>query len=157
MNPEVRVRESIKHLAPNQNRLTSLFDDEMLKDLHRLQKVLSQGNNGYCSETEVLRKALKFMLFHKDPVQKAKRQHTSPKLLGNCQVQSKSKVPLRYVAHQISLRDTRACQFTMLDGKKCNQKMFVQVHHLTPRSEGGLHTLHNLQTLCSFHHKLQHG
>ena len=33
----------------------------------------------------------------------------------------------------------------------------IDVHHLKPRSEGGEHTLANLATLCSAHHRMEHG
>ncbi len=32
----------------------------------------------------------------------------------------------------------------------------VEIHHVTPVSEGGLSTLENLMTLCSAHHRIEH-
>jgi hypothetical protein len=38
----------------------------------------------------------------------------------------------------------------------CRHAVFVDVHHLEPRSEGGRNTLENLVTLCSAHHRAIH-
>jgi len=38
----------------------------------------------------------------------------------------------------------------------CQQAVFVDVHHLQPRAEGGKDTLENLVTLCSAHHRAIH-
>jgi hypothetical protein len=38
----------------------------------------------------------------------------------------------------------------------CRHATFVDVHHLVPRAEGGTHTLENLMTLCSAHHRAIH-
>jgi hypothetical protein len=38
----------------------------------------------------------------------------------------------------------------------CRHAVFVDVHHLEPRAEGGGNTLENLVTLCSAHHRALH-
>jgi hypothetical protein len=38
----------------------------------------------------------------------------------------------------------------------CRHAVFVDVHHLELRSEGGRNTLENLATLCSAHHRALH-
>ena len=38
----------------------------------------------------------------------------------------------------------------------CRHAVFTDVHHLRPRSEGGVNTLENLLTLCSAHHRAIH-
>jgi hypothetical protein len=38
----------------------------------------------------------------------------------------------------------------------CRHAVFVDVHHLQPRSEGGRNTIENLVTLCSAHHRTIH-
>ena len=47
------------------------------------------------------------------------------------------------------------------DGKKCvvpdcNHATFLDVHHLTPRAEGGSHDPDQLFVLCSAHHRALH-
>jgi len=60
------------------------------------------------------------------------------------------------VAHQVSLRDRGECTFTGAHGK-CRESRWVDVHHLTPVSQGGTSVLDNLTTLCASHHRYLHG
>ncbi|MBI2605974.1 MAG: HNH endonuclease [Deltaproteobacteria bacterium] len=39
---------------------------------------------------------------------------------------------------------------------RCEQKRWLQVHHIKPVSLGGGNTLENLTTLCSGHHRMRH-
>lgn len=39
---------------------------------------------------------------------------------------------------------------------ECGAAGPLEVHHITPRSQGGSHRLDNLQTLCRYHHRLKH-
>ena len=68
------------------------------------------------------------------------------------------------------VRSTRATQTTppalrrqvlRRDGGRCRvpgcrNATYVDVHHLRPRSEGGMNTLENLATLCGAHHRAIH-
>ena len=48
-------------------------------------------------------------------------------------------------------RDQRRCQVP-----GCRNDMFLDLHHLQPRAEGGAHTASNLLTVCSTHHRALH-
>jgi len=61
-----------------------------------------------------------------------------------------------HVAHQVSLRDRGECTFTGAHGK-CRESRWVDVHHLTPVSKGGMSVLDNLTTLCASHDRYVHG
>jgi hypothetical protein len=51
----------------------------------------------------------------------------------------------------VLLRDQRRCRVP-----GCSHATFVDVHHITPRSEGGPNVAENLLTLCSAHHRATH-
>jgi hypothetical protein len=51
----------------------------------------------------------------------------------------------------VLLRDQRRCRVP-----GCTHATFVDVHHITPRSEGGPNLAENLLTLCSAHHRATH-
>ncbi len=48
-------------------------------------------------------------------------------------------------------RDHERCQVP-----GCTHATFLDLHHIVPRSEGGLHELENLITLCGAHHRAAH-
>ena len=48
-------------------------------------------------------------------------------------------------------RDRHQCQVP-----DCTNRLYLDVHHIIPRSQGGLHTEDNLVCLCSSHHRLLH-
>ena len=51
----------------------------------------------------------------------------------------------------VLLRDRQSCRVP-----GCKNSHFVDVHHVCARSEGGEHTLDNLVTLCTAHHRAAH-
>jgi hypothetical protein len=55
------------------------------------------------------------------------------------------------VRRLVRRRDHEAC---VVPGCRC--RVFVDVHHLDPRAEGGSHDPDNLSTLCAAHHKRVH-
>ena len=57
---------------------------------------------------------------------------------------------------KVFFRDKGLCQFKDTSGNACNEKRFIELHHIKPRSLGGPNTLENLTSLCSAHHKLIH-
>ena len=52
---------------------------------------------------------------------------------------------------QVMRRDRKRCA---VDG--CRNHIFLDVHHLAPRSEGGDHAPERLLSLCGFHHRKTH-
>ncbi len=61
-----------------------------------------------------------------------------------------------HVEHQVNLRDQNRCTYTNEDGERCEQRRWIEIHHITPLSLGGQNGLENLITLCSGHHKVIH-
>ncbi|MCM2280242.1 MAG: HNH endonuclease [Bdellovibrionaceae bacterium] len=58
--------------------------------------------------------------------------------------------------HHVHLRDQGSCQARLPDGAVCGSRVWLEVHHLTPRSEGGTDAVDNLLTLCRAHHQAWH-
>ena len=59
--------------------------------------------------------------------------------------------------HQVQLRDGGRC--TQLDarGNRCENRRWIDIHHIRARRLAGANTLENLVTLCSAHHRMEHG
>jgi len=67
--------------------------------------------------------------------------------------------------HAVQLRDQGQCTHVLLrkniktgkpDHGRCTQRRWLEVHHITPVSQGGTNTLDNLTTLCQTHHRQMH-
>jgi hypothetical protein len=58
--------------------------------------------------------------------------------------------------HQINLRDLRQCTETDSTGQRCQEKRWLEFHHVIPLEMGGQDTLENMTTLCWAHHRLLH-
>ncbi len=63
---------------------------------------------------------------------------------------NKSTIPPR-IRREILARDRHQCR-----RKGCNHTRFLEIHHITPRAEGGSNKIDNLVTLCTACHKLLH-
>ena len=60
------------------------------------------------------------------------------------------------IIHHVRLKDQGQCSFSDLNGKKCQNKRFLEIHHKKPVARGGSNTPENLTILCSAHHKILH-
>ena len=93
-----------------------------------------------------------------DPIQKAQRNLCSDKKQDEVP-QETLKVGRNIqaqVAHTLHIRDLGKCRFVYSNGKRCQNKRWIEKHHIKPVSSGGLSVAENLVTLCSGHHKYQH-
>ena len=61
----------------------------------------------------------------------------------------------RYIAAQVRRvvwrRDGGACAFVSNSGRRCNERAFVEFHHVDPHGVGGEPTVGNIQLLCRTH------
>jgi hypothetical protein len=59
-------------------------------------------------------------------------------------------IPAR-VMRAVWVRDRGRCAFVSKDGRHCNERAFVEFHHLVPHGAGGPPTVSNLQLRCKAH------
>ena len=55
------------------------------------------------------------------------------------------------VKRGVSARDRRRCAFVALDGRRCDERRFLEYHHVIPHAVGGKPTLDNIQLRCRAH------
>jgi len=55
------------------------------------------------------------------------------------------------VRRAVSARDARRCGFVSKDGRRCEERRFLEFHHVLPRAAGGLATVDNIQLRCRAH------
>ena len=58
------------------------------------------------------------------------------------------------VRRQALARDEARCTFVSKDGKRCEQRGWLQLHHEHPFARGGQPTLANIRVLCGPHNRL---
>jgi len=55
------------------------------------------------------------------------------------------------VKRLVSPRDQRRCAFVAPDGRRCDERRFLEFHHVVPYAAGGLPTAENIQLRCRAH------
>lgn len=175
--PKTSVEEGSRFISENLLELKAVISLETEQLLKRVQDLLSQSKGNAASFDEALKNMAKLYLEKNDPVLKAERV-LKKKIVRETQIDSQNdnsgtNLPgsqkdwsLRPVFerrpiptdihHEIYFRDQGECQQLGLDGKKCRDSRWIDVHHLVPVAEGGPDTVENLITLCKAHHQMEH-
>jgi hypothetical protein len=55
------------------------------------------------------------------------------------------------VRRQVDGRDARRCRFVAADGRRCDERRFLEYHHVVPYATGGPPTVDNIQLRCRAH------
>ncbi|MEQ1877905.1 MAG: HNH endonuclease signature motif containing protein [Bdellovibrionia bacterium] len=175
VNPGAARPERLKPVSENRWNVNLNASNELSDMLRRAQDLESQRLKRAATIEMTLEASLRSYLETHDPLQKAKRaEERQKKKVANSEQEQESatseqlqrtvsvarQIPRRPVAaklkHQINLRDEARCIHTDKNGNRCQEKRWIQFHHIVPVSRGGRDTLENLATLCFGHHKLVH-
>ncbi len=149
-NPKAIVREKIKPVAPERSEMRLGISVELERKIQRVREVLSRASKTHVTLEAALEEMVELFLERKDPVEKAKR--AKPKA---AKPSSGRSVPAA-VKHEVNRRDQGRCQALLPNRERCGSPLWVEQHHVLPRSQGGPHAPANLITLCSQHHKMRH-
>ncbi len=151
--PEQEAKTRIKPITENRSRLEVGISTELEAKLKRVCDLLSQKEKKNISIEAALDFLTKAYLDKHDPIKKAERNLGSDRNVPP--VKTGRAIP-SHVAHSVSLRDQRQCQYRYPNQQQCQNSRWVESHHLKQVAHGGLSTTDNLITLCSAHHKFQH-
>jgi hypothetical protein len=55
------------------------------------------------------------------------------------------------VRRRVDARDARRCRFIAPDGRRCDERRFLEYHHLVPHAAGGPPTVDNIELRCRAH------
>jgi HNH endonuclease len=55
------------------------------------------------------------------------------------------------VQRGVDARDVRRCRFVALDGRRCDERRFLEYHHVIPHAAGGQPTVDNIELRCRAH------
>ena len=94
---------------------------------------------------------------HKPPVSARSENADMPKNSPFSRTVKAKRRPLpANLKHDLIMRDQGRCTEHDQQGNRCENRRWLDVHHVVPIAHGGLDELANLRTLCSEHHKLEH-
>ena len=153
VNPRVTIRESIKPISNDLSKMTLRVGVETEKLIKRAQDLLSAQKGQNLNLEDALKLMAELTIQKLDKLERAKRN--AKKRTINQIIVSKRKIPAQ-IKHEVAIRDDGKCQAVLPNGENCNQSRFIELHHKIPYSNGGIHHVNNLITLCSVHHKFFH-
>ncbi len=172
-NPRAAVPESARYVSGKRLELRTGLDESVMIRLRLAQDQVSRSKGRAVSIEETLAVLADFYLAKNDPLEKAKRAVARSGLPGLKEVPAVkvrtvakvrtihgSREPLRTaipaaIAHVVRMRDDGRCQFKQGVGI-CGERRWVELHHPHAVSQGGVHSIENLITLCVAHHAHQH-
>ena len=147
--PEKSVKESTRYVAEERVELKLGISEALLKKLKRIQDL--ESKKSAASLEQALEAMADSYLQKNDPLEKAKRS----KPLAPARVNKNPRVIPANLYHAVQKRDQAQCTHQQ-EGKRCQERRWLDIHHKNPLSQGGETTLSNLTMLCRGHHQLVH-
>ena len=147
--PEKSVKESTRYVAEERVELKLGISEALLKKLKRIQDL--ESKKSAASLEQALEAMADLYLQKNDPLEKAKRS----KPLAPARVNKNPRVIPAHLHHAVQKRDQAQCTH-INQGKRCQERRWLDIHHKKPMSQGGLTSLENLTLLCKGHHQLLH-
>jgi hypothetical protein len=155
-SPTAPKPERAKPVGQDLYRVEFELTEEQMALFRRAQELASAKLKRNATLADTFAEMLPVYLDKNDPVRKADRSRDrSPDSTAKGSRRVPARIPA-HVRHQVHRRDRGCCQARMPDGTKCLARKWTQIHHLHERQNGGGHTLENLTTLCSAHHRMWH-
>lgn len=180
-NPKEAVVETLTYASESRLELKLGVSEEWAKLLSQTKDLLSQKNSRAVSTEEALLIVMNDFNERHHPLRKAERtiaraqrnvvstdkpqaQHQKQLRQKECDQKPKEMTPKRVgkreplkrsVIHFVNVRDQNQCTHISRSGR-CEQKRWLDLHHITPLARGGDDSIENLTTLCHAHHKMQH-
>ena len=158
VNPKSRVIEKLKPVAPSLSELKLGVSSETEAQLKRLQEIYSQKKQRFVTLAEVIALMTQDTLERIAPEKKlervrkpktvSSRKHSIP----NQPSHRRSPVPQRIKLQKLNEAQNQ-CTYTSSDGRRCEQRLWLELHHKRPVSQGGGNEKENLQFLCSSLHR----
>ena len=127
---------------------------EEYAQFRKAQDILSQKLKKSATAEETLMATVRSYVTKQDRTQKAVRLLSTSKV--NLENIPYGRVLPAQVKHQVFSKSQGQCQATNPDGKRCENRRFLEIHHKHPISLGGSNHPTNLILLCGGHHKGQH-
>jgi hypothetical protein len=145
-------RAVVNPLSPDRYRFQLTIGGDTLEKL-RLAKDLLRHANPAGDDAALLDRALTVLLA--DLVSKKFAASARPRASGSSASAGASRYIPAEVARAVFLRDFGRCAYKGKDGHRCNERAFVEFHHVRPFCEGGPPTVENLELRCRRHNQYE--
>jgi hypothetical protein len=157
-NPSARPKERIKPVAKDLSELKGVcLTPEAEENVRVLLELLSQRKQKPATLSEVIDWATKVCRDKFDPERKAKRSLKRKSVSSGKPEGKLGRHPiLDSVKHQVVSKKGFQCWYVGTDGHRCEEKRWLDYHHLIEVWRGGLNTADNLELLCGRHHRVKH-
>jgi len=162
--PKLVKRDRTIPITSEFSECRGLLSDKARKILTRVKELESKRGRQCDLDAAIIAMGSVY-LGKMDPLERAKRVSQKTTVAAKTPIRKKvnSTVPMgtvrrkppARVVHQVNLRDQGRCR-VKVGGKACGSRHYTEIHHIRPFSLGGVHSLDNLVTLCSGHHRAVH-
>jgi hypothetical protein len=152
--PELRAtaRPTLSPLGPKRYKVQLTASQQLHDKLRQAQDLMRHevpdGDLG-----RVLERALDLLI-----AQRMKRRFGKTSKPRAPRDQPVAKQGSRHIPHAVRRpvlsRDGARCSFVSADGKRCEQRGWLELHHEQPFGRGGPATLSNVRVLCQAHNQL---
>jgi len=167
VRPQAAAPERSRYVSEKRLGLSLGVSEELMLKLRRAQDQASQSLGRPATLEDTLEQMTTFYLKHKDPLEKARRviakkgvQESDTRkndTLNKRFTGTVGRAPIpKAIEHQVRLRDQNQCQAPKAAGGICGSRRSIDLHHITPVSQGGTNAPENLVVLCRAHHRLTH-
>jgi hypothetical protein len=166
--PEAQVQESARYVSEKRIELKLGISEELHEMFMRVQDLVSTQQGTVASMEDTLQAALKLYIEKMDPQKKAERAQVSKDQTKQTTTMDKRSEPVpgqviknqRYIPaklqHAVRLRDQGQCALKSANGQRCTERRWLEIHHIQPLADGGVHELKNLALVCRAHHQFLH-
>lgn len=153
VNPQATTPERARYVSGERLELRIGISHTLHQAIERARDLVATRLKKPVSIEETLQVLANTFLEREDPLRKATRSLTraTPSMPGP----NPRAIP-RPLLHAATLRDENRCTYTRPDGTRCPERKWLELHHVTPVSRGGVTTLENLTTFCRAHHRMTH-
>ena len=151
--PALPPPPALTPLGPKRYKLQLTADqalhDKLRQAQHLMRRDVPDGDVGH-----ILERALDLLI-----ADRMKRRFATTEKPRIRREQSAPKPDSRHIPHdvrrQVLARDGARGSYLHADGKRCDQRAFLELHHEQPFGRGGPATVANIRVLCSAHNKLR--
>ena len=156
ISPRILTPERSTYVTEQRLHLQFGVSEGLHQKLLRIKDLLSQKLKRAASLENALEAMADLYIQRLDPLELARRaQHKIPQL-GPGTVDISRSIPAAS-KHAVFLRDSGQCTQHLPSGARCEQKRWLDLHHIQHRKDGGKHSADNLTLLCFSHHQGMHG
>ncbi len=166
--PKEAVPDRVSPVSPEFAGLHCTIDLETQELLREAQDLVSRKASGSGDVGTTLKAALKLFVERNSPVRKAERGvaracaaktpspvDSAPGSFPALRLGKRVAPPAR-IENAVHLRDGGRCTAFHPVRGRCESRRWVELHHPVPIARGGRHSVENLVTLCSAHHRSLH-